>query len=119
MLEYPIVSETSTKLKLFTTDMGYARVPIKVKTKKEENKKAKKETDSREENSTSVALNNDLPGELNERRWAVVTFETCAANNLTYDEAAEKLQKLEAKKISGLCIITDDAAQRIADKSAK
>jgi hypothetical protein len=42
-----------------------------------------------------------------------VTFENCAASNLTYEEAVEKLKKLEAEKISGLCIITDEAAQRM------
>jgi uncharacterized protein (DUF885 family) len=51
--------------------------------------------------------------EISEPRWSVVSFEKCAARNLTYAEALKKLKQLEAKKVSGLCIITDKAAARI------
>jgi hypothetical protein len=90
--------------------MGYARVRLKVKAKKEENKKAKK-------TAANVAAGEDMSSELNEPRWAVITFETCAADNLTYSEAAAELRKLEAKKVSGLCIITDEAAKRMTVES--
>jgi len=56
--------------------------------------------------------------ELNEPRWSVVSFENCVANHLTYVEAEQKLKELEIAKVSGLCIITDEAAERIAKKSA-
>lgn len=46
--------------------------------------------------------------------WSVVTFETIAASNLTYEEAAKKLEELKAEKVSGLCVITDEAAARMA-----
>ena len=75
-----------------------------MKAKKEENKRAKK--------AAEALANKNPSSELNEPRWSVVTFETCAASGLTYDEAAAKLKKLATKKVSGLCIITDEAANR-------
>jgi hypothetical protein len=88
--------------------MGYVRVPVKVKTKKEENKKPKKAAD--------IPADKNPSSELNEPLWSVVTFETCAASGLTYEEAAAELKNLAAKKVSGLCIITDAAAAKIAGK---
>ncbi len=58
--------------------------------------------------------NGDFSDELNAPRWSVVSFESRVAGNLTYDKALKKLKQLEAKKISGLCIITDEAANRIS-----
>jgi len=77
-----------------------------MKAKKEENKKSKK-------NHASGA---DAPSELSEARWSVVSFEARAASNLTYEQATEKLAELAARKIAGLCIITDEAAARIDKK---
>lgn len=45
--------------------------------------------------------------------WSVVSFDRCVAKNLTYEQAEEKIRELTAQKISGLCIITDEAAERI------
>lgn len=56
----------------------------------------------------------DFSGEIGEPRWSVVSFETIAARSLTYAEAAKKLKQLEAEKVSGLCIVTDEAAARIS-----
>lgn len=88
--------------------MSYVRVPVKVKAKKG-NKKPKKA-------AADIAADKNLSSELNEPRWSVVTFEICAASGLTYDEAAEEAKKLEAKKISGLCIVTDEAAGKVKSK---
>jgi hypothetical protein len=55
----------------------------------------------------------DFPSEINEPRWSVVSFEKCAARNLTYAEALKRLKQFEAKKVAGLCIVTDEAAARI------
>lgn len=55
----------------------------------------------------------DFSSEINAPRWSVVSFKDRAAKNLTYAEAAEKLEQLAAQKIAGLCIITDEAAERI------
>ena len=51
--------------------------------------------------------------ELNELYWAVVSFERCVASSLTYEQAAGKLAELAAEKVSGLCVITDEAAKRV------
>ncbi len=63
--------------------------------------------------ATEAASGEDFPGELNAPNWSVVSFEACLAGNLTYEEAAKKLEQLVAEKIAGLCIVTDDAAERI------
>ncbi len=72
--------------------------------------KAKKETRKQAKKAANAA------SELNAPRWSVVTFETCAASGLTYTEAVEKMKKLYAAKISGLCVITDEAAAKIIKK---
>ncbi len=77
-----------------------------MKTKKEESKKSKK----------NHASDVDARNELSEPRWSVVSFEACAAGNLTYEQATEKLAELAARKVSGLCIVTDEAAARIDKK---
>lgn len=50
--------------------------------------------------------------ELSEPSWSVVTFEGVVESGLTYNEAAVKMKKLAAKKLSGLCIVTNDAAEK-------
>jgi len=96
--------------------MAYVRVPIKVKEKKEVDKKPDKGAARRENAAANVASSDVSPNELNESRWSVVTFERRAAKNLTYGEAAQELEKLCAKKIAGLCIVTDEAAERVKNK---
>lgn len=51
--------------------------------------------------------------ELDAPIWSVVKFDSCVADGLTYDEAAETLEKLKAEKVSGLCIVTNEAAARM------
>lgn len=66
------------------------------------------------ENQAEVAQTaEDFSSELREPRWSVVSFETCMAKNLTYAEAEQKLGELEAAKVSGLCIVTDEVAERV------
>lgn len=69
------------------------------------NKAAANKNRSAEENPAS---------ELNAPRWSVVSFEKRVAKNLLYAEAVEKLAQFRARKISGLCVVTDEAAARIA-----
>jgi len=85
--------------------------------------KKKKEKDSGEtptaRNKETVAAETDISNdnyvnELREPCWSVVSFEQCAAKNLTYEEAARKIVELEKQGVSGLCIVTDEAAKRIA-----
>jgi hypothetical protein len=59
----------------------------------------------------------DFPNELREAIWSVVSFDRCEASNLTYAEAEQKLGELVAQKVSGLCIVTDETAARIAVKN--
>jgi hypothetical protein len=51
--------------------------------------------------------------ELSASRWSVISFERCEASGLTYEQAAERLRDLEKQKVTGLCIVTDEAAARI------
>jgi hypothetical protein len=59
----------------------------------------------------------NFPAELRQAMWSVVSFDKCEASNLTYAEAEQKLGELEAQKVSGLCIVTDETAARIAGKN--
>lgn len=59
------------------------------------------------ENSADIA-------EMNQPGWSVVSFEGVAVSNLTYTEAREWIEKLDRQKISGLCIVTDEAAARLS-----
>ena len=52
--------------------------------------------------------------ELNQRRWAVQSEYGREAAGLTYEEAAALVGQLRGKDTSGLCIITDEAASRLA-----
>lgn len=52
--------------------------------------------------------------ELREMRWSVISFEKTEAGNLTYAQAEQKLSELEAQKVSGLCIVTNETAERIS-----
>lgn len=51
--------------------------------------------------------------ELAAMSWSVVSFDKREAGNLTYEQAEAKIKELTAQKMSGLCIITDEAAERI------
>lgn len=52
--------------------------------------------------------------ELTEPRWAVLSERDCEATGLTYAQAHELMRALQREKISGLSVITDDAARRAA-----
>jgi hypothetical protein len=51
--------------------------------------------------------------ELDEPVWSVISFERCESSRLTYAEATQKLAELESQRISGLCIVTDEAASHV------
>ncbi|MCU1289231.1 MAG: hypothetical protein JWN60_1460 [Acidobacteria bacterium] len=63
----------------------------------------------------SGTANAGFANELREPRWSVVSFENRVAKNLSYEQAERKIAELENLKISGLCIITDEAAERISN----
>jgi hypothetical protein len=52
--------------------------------------------------------------ELEMPHWSIVSFEGVAMSNLPYNEARKWLEKLNEQNISGLCVVTDDAAARMA-----
>lgn len=82
----------------------YEMIVSEMEVKNEENQPSEHRQNNSAEGQTS---------EFSKRRWSVVTYESVAVSNLTYDEAAEWVKKLDAQKISGLCIVTDEAAARI------
>jgi len=53
-------------------------------------------------------------GELSEQRWSVLSERGCEAIGLTYADALELMHRLSREKVSGLCVITNDAARRAA-----
>ena len=58
--------------------------------------------------------------ELHQPLWSVISFERCEAARLVYDEAFKILEDLEAQGVTGLCIVTDSAAEKVvADKRSK
>ncbi len=57
-----------------------------------------------------------FPSELNDPRWSVISFEKSEATDLTYDEAAQKLQGLEMNGVFGLCVVTNEAAKKVSSK---
>ena len=52
--------------------------------------------------------------EWREPRWSVVSFEQLVASDLTYEEAGQKIAEQMNQGVSGLCIVTDEAAKRIS-----
>lgn len=59
--------------------------------------------------------------ELGERRWGVLSERGSEAAGLTYEEAAALVGELRAGDVSGLCVVTDEAARRLplAEKGSK
>lgn len=51
--------------------------------------------------------------ELNERRWAVLSERGCEDAGLSYEEAAGLVKRLRGERISGLCVVTDEAAAHL------
>lgn len=51
--------------------------------------------------------------ELDEPRWSLVSFDQIEAGGLTYRQAAELMSLLDSHGMSGLCVITDEAAARM------
>ena len=88
---------------------------MKIKAKKVKSQKSEKAANAENKKITPAvkAVSDDFSGELNEPRWSVVSFEKIKVRNMTYHEAARKLKEFAADGISGLCIVTDEAASRI------
>ena len=52
-------------------------------------------------------------GELGEQRWAVISERGCEAQSLPHAEAAGLMRRLRGERISGLCVVTNEAAERL------
>ena len=52
--------------------------------------------------------------ELAEPGWAVISFDKVEGGNLSYEDASRLLADLDAKGITGLCVVTDTVAARLA-----
>ncbi len=80
----------------------------------------KKKNQMQPEKSTPDETNipaEDFSSELNELHWAVISFENSMAKNLTYAKAEQKLKELEAENVSGLCIVTNEVAEKVSSGS--
>jgi len=58
-------------------------------------------------------------GELDEKRWAVISERGCEATRVAYTEALELVRRLKGEKLSGLCVITEQAARRLQPAAKK
>lgn len=56
--------------------------------------------------------------ELRQPIWAVVSFERCEITDVTLAKAVEKLAALEGDRVTGLCIVTAEAAARANNSPA-
>ena len=81
--------------------------------KKENQTKAQIDEQNAAPEAKENASTENFPNELRLPVWSVISFEKCEASGLTYTEAEQKLTELEAQKVSGLCIVTDEVAARI------
>ena len=54
-----------------------------------------------------------MGNELEQPRWAVISFERREGEGLTYPQAVQMLKELESRNVTGLAIVTDEAAARI------
>ena len=60
------------------------------------------------------AVETDVTAELAQPRWAVISFDKVEGGNLSYDDASQLLADLDAKGVTGLCVVTDAVAARLA-----
>ena len=51
--------------------------------------------------------------ELDQPRWAVISFEKCEGGNLPYAAAVDLLNNLDSEGVAGLCIVADEVAARL------
>ncbi len=54
-----------------------------------------------------------LASELECPTWSVISFERREAGGLTFANAARHMAELDAAGVSGLCLLTDEAAERV------
>jgi hypothetical protein len=57
--------------------------------------------------------------ELGKERWAVISDRGCEATGLTHEDARRLVHRLTGEGRHGLCIISDEAANRLARNRAE
>jgi hypothetical protein len=55
-----------------------------------------------------------MASELEKESWSVISERGCEASGLTHEEARRLVHRLGGEGRHGLCIITDEAARRMA-----
>ncbi|MGH9941278.1 MAG: hypothetical protein ACRD9R_02845 [Pyrinomonadaceae bacterium] len=55
--------------------------------------------------------------ELNEARWSVISERGREASGLSFAEAMRLVGDLQSRKVYGTCVVTDEAAGRLAGAS--
>jgi hypothetical protein len=63
--------------------------------------------------SANQPATTESANELNEPRWAVIGASNRTVRHLTYDQAVECRRVLDEEGIFGLCIVTDETAERV------
>jgi hypothetical protein len=57
-----------------------------------------------------------IPCDIEQDVWSVVSFDRVEATGLAYAQAAKLIDELDAKRVAGLCIVTDAAARIVPSK---
>jgi hypothetical protein len=63
--------------------------------------------------TVQIQASETTTSELDAAIWSVISFERVEARNLDYAKAAKLLAELESKGVPGLCIVTNEAADRV------
>jgi hypothetical protein len=58
-----------------------------------------------------------MSSELENEKWSVLSERGCEQSGLTHEEARRLVHRLGGEGRHGLCIVTDEAASRIASES--
>ena len=56
----------------------------------------------------------DMTSDLESKQWSVISERGCEASSVTHEEARRLVHRLGAEGRHGLCIISDEAARRLA-----
>lgn len=63
---------------------------------------------------TLVPASKTAINELEQPRWAVISFDRCVGSALTYQEAAALIKVLDKQEVPGLCVVASEAAERLS-----
>ena len=78
------------------------------------NEETENQTELQNTGENSAEKREDFTSELDAPVWSVISFEKRVGQNLNYADARAMLDKLVGEKVSGLCIITDEAAEKMS-----